>query len=277
MQADVAQQFSETLQYLNKQYTGPTPTIGIVLGTGMGALVESIQIEKQIPYNFIPHFPVSTVESHFGKLIFGKIGPHTVVAMQGRLHYYEGYTMYQITYPIRILRRLGINTLFLSNAAGSVNPKIKKGELMVIEDHINLLPKNPLRGPNMDSLGPRFPDMSQPYNRRLIDRAKAIVSEENIISHAGVYAAVQGPNLETRAEYRYLRLIGADVVGMSTVPEVIVAAHMGVRVFATSVVTDEADPDNLKPVTVEEILTVAAEAEPRLTRLFTRLIAESEA
>jgi purine-nucleoside phosphorylase len=278
MQADVAQQFNETLQFLTKG-AGEQPTVGIVLGTGMGGLADAIEVERQIPYNFIPHFPLSTVESHFGKLLFGKIGSSkgkvNVVAMQGRLHYYEGYSMFQITYPIRIMKMLGVHTLFLSNAAGAVNLNFKKGDLVALDDHINLLPENPLRGPNLDEFGPRFIDMSSPYDPALIARAEAIAKTEGYALRKGVYAAVQGPNLETRAEYRYLRTIGADLVGMSTVPEVIVANHMGVKAFAVSVVTDECDPDNLKPVAVEEIIAVAKAAEPKLSQLLTRLIGET--
>lgn len=265
--------YQETLEYIKKRYDR-TPEVGIVLGTGLGGLIQNIQVEKELAYNFIPHFPISTVESHFGKLIFGELGGKVVVAMQGRMHYYEGYSIHQVTYPIRILKLLGIHTLLLSNAAGAVNLDIKKGSLMAIEDHINLQPDNPLRGPNLERFGPRFPDMSQPYNKALIAQAHAIAQQENIALHEGVYVCVPGPNLETRAEYRYLRIIGADVVGMSTVPEVIVANHCGLRCFAISVVTDECDPDHLEPVALEEIIRVAAEAEPKLTRIMTRIVAE---
>lgn len=267
-------EFEETLQYIRKSYSG-TPTVGIVLGTGMGGLVDSIHIEKTIAYNFIPYFPVSTVESHFGKLIFGKIGDQDIVAMQGRFHYYEGYSMGHITYPIRIMRLLGIKTLYLSNAAGGLNPNIKKGDLMVIDDHINLLPENPLRGQNYEEFGPRFPDMSQPYDKSMIAKAHHIAKDENITLKQGIYVAVQGPNLETRAEYRYLRNIGGDVVGMSTVPEVIVANHMGLRTFAMTVVTDECDPDNLIPLTVDEVIATAAKTEPLLTKILVRMINEN--
>jgi purine-nucleoside phosphorylase len=263
--------FRETMEYIRRYYQGSVE-VGIVLGTGLGGLAENIEKEVQLAYNFIPHFPISTVESHFGRLIFGQLGGKKVVAMQGRFHYYEGYTMYQITYPIRIMKLLGAHTLLLSNAAGAVNLTYKLGDLMIIRDHINLLPENPLRGINLDQLGPRFPDMSQPYDRGLIDRARSIAQDLNVPLREGVYAAVPGPNLETAAEYRYLRIIGADVVGMSTVPECIVANHMGMRVFAMSIVTDIGDPDNLKPVSLEEIITVASEAEPKLTRIFTELV-----
>jgi purine-nucleoside phosphorylase len=263
--------FRETMEYIRRYYQGSVE-IGIVLGTGLGRLAESIEKEVQLAYNFIPHFPISTVESHFGRLIFGTLGGKKVVAMQGRFHYYEGYTMYQITYPIRIMKLLGAHTLLLSNAAGAVNLTYKLGDLMIIRDHINLLPENPLRGINLDQLGPRFPDMSQPYDRTLIAKAKSIAQKLGIPVQEGVYAAVQGPNLETAAEYRYLRIIGADVVGMSTVPECIVANHMGMRVFAMSIVTDIGDPDNLKPVSLEEIIRVANQAEPKLTQIFTELV-----
>jgi len=263
--------FRETMKYIRRYYQGSVE-IGIVLGTGLGRLAESIEKEVQLAYNFIPHFPISTVESHFGRLIFGTLGGKKVVAMQGRFHYYEGYTMYQITYPIRIMKLLGAHTLLLSNAAGAVNLTYKLGDLMIIRDHINLLPENPLRGINLDQFGPRFPDMSQPYDRTLIAKAKSIAQNLGIPVQEGVYAAVQGPNLETAAEYRYLRIIGADVVGMSTVPECIVANHMGMRVFAMSIVTDIGDPDNLNPVSLEEIIRVANQAEPKLTQIFTELV-----
>lgn len=267
--------YNEAYDYIRKMYAEDLD-IGIVLGTGLGGLIREIDEEKTIPYNFIPHFPISTVESHFGKLIFGKIGEKKVVAMQGRFHYYEGYSMQEITFPLRVLKMLGIKALFISNAAGGMNLSYKKGDLMIIEDHINLQPANPLAGPNLDSFGPRFPDMSQPYDTELIHRAQAIADEEEYRVHKGVYVAVTGPNLETRAEYRYLKMIGADVVGMSTVPEVIVANHMGLKTFAISVITDECDPDNLQPIDVEEIIRVAGEAEPRLTFILSKLIHEIE-
>ena len=263
----------EAIGYIRKFYTA-TPKVGIVLGSGLGGLVSEIEVEQEIAYNFIPHFPVSTVESHFGKLIFGTIGDKKVVAMQGRFHYYEGYPMDVITFPIRVMKLLGIERLFISNAAGGMNLSYKKGDLMIIDDHINLQPTNPLVGTNLNELGPRFPDMSRPYDPALIAQAQAIAAEEDITAHVGVYVSVSGPNLETRAEYRYLRLIGADVVGMSTVPEVIVANHMGLRTFAVSVVTDECDPDHLEPVNVADIIATANEAEPRLTRILSRLITE---
>ena len=262
---------TEAYEYIRKM-TDLSPKIGIVLGTGLGGVISEIEIEKSIPYNFIPHFPISTVESHFGRLIFGHIKGKSVVAMQGRFHYYEGYSMQEITFPIRILKKLGVETLFISNAAGGLNLSFKKGDLMVIEDHINLQSENPLAGPNLENYGPRFPDMSAPYDRALIDQALETGREMGINVHEGVYVSVNGPNLETRAEYRFLRLIGADVVGMSTVPEVIVARHMDLRVFAISVVTDECDPDNLAPVDVADIIETAGKAEPFMTAILCKLI-----
>jgi purine-nucleoside phosphorylase len=251
-----------------------TPGTGIVLGTGLGGLVTEISVEKEIPYNFIPHFPVATVESHFGKLICGTIGNKKVIAMQGRFHMYEGYSPSEISFPVRVMKLLGIQTLFISNAAGGINPSFKKGDLMIIDDHINLLGKNPLTGPNDERFGPRFPDMSEPYSFELISLAEKTAATENIPVKKGVYVAVPGPNLETKAEYRFLRTIGSDAVGMSTVPEVIAAVHMGLNCFAMSVITDECDPDNLKPVDIREIIEIAGKAEPKLTRIMSRMIRE---
>jgi purine-nucleoside phosphorylase len=259
--------------YIKSRIGDFEPEVGIILGTGLGGLVKEIEVEKQLMYSNIPEFPISTLEFHSGKLIFGTLAGVKVVAMQGRLHYYEGYSMQQITLPVRVMKMLGIKTLFVSNASGSLNPAFKKGDLMVIEDHINLQPNNPLIGRNELELGPRFPDMSQAYNSALIDKALDIASANNIICHKGVYVAVTGPNLETKAEYRYLRIIGGDAVGMSTVPEVIVASHMGLPVFAISVLTDEGFTDVLQPVSVEEILEVAYEAEPKMTLILKELIA----
>ena len=263
----------QTTLYIKNRIGDFEPEIGIILGTGLGGLVTEIEVEKQLMYSNIPDFPISTLEFHSGKLIFGTLAGKKVVAMQGRLHYYEGYTMQQITFPVRVMKMLGIKTLFVSNASGSLNPNIKKGDLMVIEDHINLQPHNPLIGRNEEDLGPRFPDMSQPYRRDLIKVALNIAKENNITCHKGVYVAVTGPNLETKAEYRYLRIIGGDAVGMSTVPEVIVANHMGLPVFAISVLTDEGFPETLNPVSLEEILAVAHEAEPKMTLILKKLIA----
>lgn len=268
---DALEQLNEAYEHIKKQISGE-PEIGIILGTGLGKLVAEIKIEKTIPYNFIPYFPISTVESHFGKLIFGTIGDQKIVAMQGRFHFYEGYNMQQITFPLRVLKMLGIKTLFISNAAGGMNLDYKKGDLMIIDDHINLQGSNPLIGPNRAEFGPRFPDMSAPYDKELINKALEYGKSQNFRIHTGVYVAVNGPQLETRAEYRFLRMIGADAVGMSTVPEVIVANHMGLRTFAMSVITDECNPDNLSAVDVSEIIAVANEAEPRLTSILKHLI-----
>jgi purine-nucleoside phosphorylase len=248
-----------TTNYIKNRIGDFVPQVGIILGTGLGALVKEIEVEKQLMYGNIPDFPISTVEFHSGKLIFGTLAGTRVVAMQGRLHYYEGYNMQQITFPVRVMKMLGIETLLVSNASGSLNPAFKKGDLMVISDHINLQPQNPLIGRNEDELGPRFPDMSQAYNRQLINKALDIAKTNNITCHKGVYVAVTGPNLETGAEYRYLRIIGGDAVGMSTVPEVIVANHMGLPVFAISVLTDEGFPEDLKPVSIAEIIAIAQE------------------
>ena len=261
----------ETQRYLADKITTP-PTIGIVLGTGLGGLAHEIQAEHTISYADIPHFPVSTVETHDGKLIYGTLGNQRVIAMQGRFHHYEGYSMQQITYPIRLMKLLGVTTLYISNVAGGINTRYEKGDLVIIEDHINLQTANPLTGPNLDNFGPRFPDMSQPYDPEMMHHAWQVVKEAGFRIHKGVYAAVNGPNLETRAEYRFLRTIGADLVGMSTVPEVIVARHQNMRVLAVSIITDLCDPDQLEPVSVSEIIRVAGEAEPKLTRLFYRMI-----
>lgn len=246
--------------------------IGIVLGTGLGNLALQIDAEEIIDYADIPNFPVSTVESHSGKLIYGNLNGKKVLAMQGRFHYYEGYSGQEITFPIRVMKLLGIEKLLISNAAGTVNPNFKKGELMLIDDHINMLPDNPLRGKNFDELGPRFPDMSRPYNKEMNDLLKVIAKEKGITLHEGVYTPVAGPNLETRAEYRYLKTIGTDAVGMSTVPEVIVANHMSMPCVAISVLTDECDPDNLHPVSIAEILEIAGRAEKDLTMLYVELV-----
>jgi len=263
----------QTTLYIKNRIGDFEPEVGIILGTGLGGLVSEIEVEKQLMYSNIPDFPMSTLEFHAGKLIFGTLQGKKVVAMQGRLHFYEGYTMQQITFPVRVMKMLGIKTLFVSNASGALNPAFRKGDLMVIDDHINLQPMNPLIGRNDDELGPRFPDMSQPYKTALVKKALDIAKENNITCHRGVYVAVTGPNLETKAEYRYLRIIGGDAVGMSTAPEVIVANHMGLPVFAISVLTDEGFPDNLHPVSVEEILAVAHEAEPKMTLILKKLIA----
>lgn len=243
------------------------PDAAIILGTGLGALASEIDREAEIPYGDIPGFPLSTVETHEGRLLCGMLGGRTVIAMQGRFHRYEGYTLQQVTFPVRILRALGARSLVVSNACGCMHPDWERGDLVLIADHINLLGDNPLIGPNDDALGPRFPDMSQPYDERLRALARQVAAGRGITLREGVYVAVPGPNLETRAEYRLLRIIGADVVGMSTVPEVIVAVHGGMRVLGVSIITDMCLPDELEPASVEAIIAAAREAEPRLTTL----------
>lgn len=263
----------ETTDFLKK--TGIVePLVGIILGTGLVELVRHIQIEKTIDYSEIPNFPVSTVEFHKGKLIYGNIAGKKVLAMQGRFHLYEGYTMQQITFPIRVMKMFGIRHLLLSNAAGGINTNFKKGDLVLIDDHINLQNGNPLIGHNFDELGSRFPDMSSPYSQVLNTAFEKTASELNIPLKKGVYVSVTGPNLETRAEYRFLKIIGADMVGMSTVPEVIVANHMRLPCAAVSVITDECDPDNLKPVDIAEIIKVAGKTDKKLSMLFTTIISK---
>lgn len=261
----------ETTAFLQSQGI-EAPEVGIVLGTGLGGLVKEIEVIKAIDYDKIPHFPVSTVESHHGKLIYGTVKGKKVLAMQGRFHYYEGYDMQQITFPIRVMKQIGVKNLLISNAAGAVNLAFKKSTLMLITDHINLFPSNPLIGKNYPELGPRFPDMSEPYSKKLNNELRIIAKEKGILLHEGVYVPVTGPNLETRAEYRMIGKLGGDAAGMSTVPEVIVANHMGLPCCAISVLTDECDPDHLAPVSLEEILAAAAIAEPQLTNLYTELI-----
>lgn len=243
------------------------PKFGIVLGTGLGAVADRIDAKARIPYRDIPHFPTSTVETHAGELILGTLADKPVVALSGRFHYYEGYTLQQVTFPIRVARALGIHTLIVSNACGGLNPQFRAGDIMIITDHINLIGDNPLIGSNDDALGPRFPDMSEPYTEGLIELAESIALEKGIKVQRGVYLACPGPNLETRAEYRMMRAMGADAVGMSTVPEVIVAVHSGLKVLGFSVVTDECLPDALEPVNIEKIISVANEAEPKVTGL----------
>jgi len=267
------QKIKETTAFLQSKSINH-PEIGIILGTGLGKMVREINIECQIDYEEIPNFPVSTVEFHKGKLIYGELSGKKVLAMQGRFHYYEGYTMEEITFPVRVMKELGVKNLLISNAGGAMNLDFKKGSLMLIDDHINLLGTSPLVGPNHDKLGPRFPDMSQPYSKFLNDKMEQIAKENNINLNKGVYVAVTGPNLETRAEYRFLRGIGADVVGMSTVPEAIVANHAGLPCAAISVLTDECDPDNLKPVDIDDIIQTAATAEEDLIVLIKNLVKE---
>jgi purine-nucleoside phosphorylase len=266
------EQFKESVAFI-KTKTSVEPTIGIILGTGLGGLVKEINVIDEIPYDHIPHFPVSTVESHSGKLIFGELGGKKVVAMQGRFHFYEGYDMKQVTFPVRVMKLLGIQRLFVSNASGGVNPDFEVGEIMIMDDHINLFPAHPLIGKNFDELGPRFPDMSVPYDPEMIALAKTIAAENNIRVSVGTYAGLTGPTLETPAEYSYVRAIGADAVGMSTVPEVIVARHMSIPCFAISIITDLGVPGKIKEVSVQDVIEVASRQEPKMTLIMRELIA----
>jgi purine-nucleoside phosphorylase len=263
---ELATHVEQAVAAIRKQWSG-SARAGIILGTGLGSVAGQIATEATIDYSTIPHFPRSTTPGHTGQLVCGRLEGVPVVAMEGRFHAYEGYSQRQITFPVRVMRTLGAEVLIVSNACGGMNPQYAQGDIMVIEDHINLMSGNPLIGVNDERLGPRFPDMSAPYDRLLIDRALQIARSENFVAHKGVYVAVTGPNLETRAEYRFLRLIGADVVGMSTVPEVIVAVHAGMRVLGLSIVTDMCLPDALKPASLHEILATAAAAEPRLRKI----------
>lgn len=267
-------QIQEATQFI-RSHGIEAPEVGVILGTGLGnQFVKEIKNPVVINYNSIPHFPISTVEYHKGKLIYGTVKGKRVLAMQGRFHYYEGYSMQQITLPVRVMKLLGVEHLLISNAAGNMNLKWKKGQLMLIDDHINLLQDNPLRGHNVEVFGPRFPDMSRPYSPRLNKKLINIAKKRGIRLNVGVYVAVMGPNLETRAEYRFLHRIGADAVGMSTVPEVIVANHMGMPCCAISVLTDDCDPDDLKPVDLRQIVETAGKAERRLTELYLELISK---
>lgn len=262
----------ETTDYLEGQgYKGAE--LGIILGTGLGGLVDYIDIEKSVEYSDIPNFPEATVESHSGKLILGKLNGRRCIVMSGRFHFYEGYTMQEVTMPIRIMKLLGVHTVLISNACGGINPDYKPASLMIIDDHINMIPGNPLVGKNYSELGPRFVDMSEPYDAGLISKMESIAAKLGIEINKGVYVAWIGPSLETRAEYRFIKIMGADVVGMSTVPEVIVANHMGMKVAAVSVITDLCDPDNLAPVKIEDLLENAAIAEKDLVKLFKELAA----
>ncbi len=265
-------QFKESVAYI-QQKTNVQPTIGIILGTGLGGLVQEINVIDEIPYQDIPNFPVSTVESHSGKLIFGELGGKKVVAMQGRFHFYEGYSMQQVTFPVRVMKLLGIEKLFVSNASGGVNPDFEVGEIMIQNDHINLFPAHPLIGKNFDELGPRFPDMSEPYDPTMITLAQQIAAENNIKVSVGTYAGLTGPTLETPAEYGYVRAIGADAVGMSTVPEVIVARHMEIPCFAISIITDLGVPGKIQKVSVQDVIAVASRQEPKMTKIMRELIA----
>ncbi len=248
------------------------PQTAIILGTGLGALVDHIEDKQYIPYSEIPNFPVSTVEGHSGNLIFGKLGNKPVMAMQGRFHYYEGYNMQQVTFPVRVMKNLGIKTLFVSNAAGGMNPEFMIGDIMVITDHINLFPEHPLHGKNYNELGPRFPDMSEAYSRRLIKHAFEIAEEKGIRLMKGVYVGTQGPTFETPAEYRYFHIIGGDAVGMSTVPEVIVARHSGIEVFGVSVITDLGVEGIVEEVSHEEVQKAAQAAQPKMMEIMTELV-----
>lgn len=269
------EEFFDAVKFIQNKYQG-APQFGIILGTGLGKLVDEIEVECTIDYKDIPHFPVSTVESHSGRLIFGKIASKTVVVMQGRFHYYEGYSAKEITFPVRVMKLMGIEKLFISNACGGVNPAHEVGDLMIINDHINLHPDNPLRGPNLDAFGPRFPDMSEPYDRKMIAQALEIAKEHDIKVHTGVYASVTGPNLETPAEYHFVRVLGADVVGMSTIPENLVARHMSIPVFAISVITDLGVEGKIEKVSLEDVLAAASKAEPFMTAIFKELIARQD-
>ena len=268
---NMLQKIEECASFLNEKGF-KSPEIAVVLGTGLGSFVQHIDIIHTIPYHEIPHFPVATVEFHKGQLIYGTVQVKKIMAMQGRFHYYEGYSMQQITFPIRVMKALGVQFLLLSNAAGGMNPLFKKGYMVLINDHINLLPENPLRGLNDPAFGNRFVDMCNPYDEAMGQQLiKAAHASQKELLH-GVYVAVQGPNLETRAEYRYLRAAGADMVGMSTVPEVIVANHIGLRCAAVSVITDECDPDHLQPVNIAEIIEVAGRADAGLSEIFAKAI-----
>lgn len=263
----------ETAAAAIREHWPRRPHAGIILGTGLGNLVEELDVEVALDYEQIPHFVNSTAVSHRGRLVCGLLRNVPVMVMEGRLHMYEGYSLRQITLPVRVMKAAGAELLVVSNASGGMNPHYRCGDIIVIEDHINLMGDNPLIGVNDDRLGPRFPDMSQPYDQQLIDRTLEIARRENIVAHKGIFVAVAGPNLETRAEYRFLRTIGADIVGMSTVPEVIVAVHAGLRVLGLSIVTDMCLPDALQPANIDHIISIANEAQPRLTKLVTSVLA----
>lgn len=262
---------AEAVSFIQSK-TSVKPEVLVILGTGLGNLASQMETETEIPYEEIPHFPVSTVETHSGRLLFGRLGGKNAVLMQGRFHYYENYSMQQIAFPVRVAKALGAHTLLVSNAAGGMNPLYRRGDIMLITDHINMLGDNPLIGPNDDELGVRFPDMSEPYSNDLIELAEQVALDKGIKMHQGVYVAVTGPNLETRAEYRFLRYIGADVVGMSTIPEVIAATHMGMKVLGVSAITDECFPDSLQPVNMAEIVEAASIAEPKLTQVISGVL-----
>ena len=265
------EKIKETAEFLKKQVPA-IPETAIILGTGLGDLVNQITDKKEIPYQQIPNFPLSTVEGHSGKLIFGKLGKKDVLAMQGRFHFYEGYDMKQVTFPVRVMKELGVKTLFVSNAAGGMNPTFSVGDLMIIRDHINLFPEHPLRGKNFKELGDRFPDMSEAYSKKLIEKALEIARKNNIPVQQGVYVGTSGPTFETPAEYRYFHIIGGDAVGMSTVPEVIVARHGGMDVFAISVITDLGVEGIVEKVSHEEVQKAAAQAQPKMMQIMRELV-----
>ena len=271
--ASILDELNETTSYIRQQYKA-APVVGIVLGSGLGNFTSELNVEKEIAYSDIPNFPVSTVEGHSGKLIFGEMGGKKVVAMAGRFHFYEGYTPQQVAYPIRVMKMLGVQTVLISNAAGGMGLNFKVGDLMIIKDHISFFAINPLLGQNVEALGPRFPDMSEPYSNELIAKAKTIAERLQIPVHTGVYAGVTGPTFETRAEYKVLHTLGGDAVGMSTVQEVIAAVHAGMRVFAMSVITDIGIREEDNVITHEEVLQAARDAEPKLTAIFTNLVQE---
>lgn len=269
--AEFRQKRDQSVDFLRSK-TDFQPDYLLILGTGLGQLAEEIDTVLTVEYDQIPNFPVSTVESHKGRLIFGELGGKKVVAMQGRFHYYEGYSMQQIAFPVRVAKALGAHTLFVSNACGGLNPNFRRGDIMLIKDHINFLGDNPLIGPNDEDLGPRFPDMSEPYTERLIDTAETVALDLSLKMHQGVYLAISGPMMETKAEYRYMRQLGADVVGMSTVPEVIAAVHMGMDVLGISVITDECFPDALEAVSLDDVLEAAGMAEPKMTQIIIEVL-----
>ncbi|MEM7812387.1 MAG: purine-nucleoside phosphorylase [Planctomycetota bacterium] len=269
--SELASRIDAAVASIRSSYAG-TPRVGMILGTGLGDLADRIEADASIAYESIPHFPASTVESHAGQFVCGTLGGTPVVAMQGRFHYYEGYSLQDVTFPVRVMKALGCETLVVTNAAGGMNPQYELADIVLVEDHINLIPDNPLRGPNDDALGPRFPDMCEPYSKELLAKAKETARKLGTPFQQGVFVAVPGPNLETRAEYRWLRSMGADVVGMSTVPEVIVAAHCDLKVLCCSVVTDLCLPDALEPVELPKILEVAARGGERLSELLLRLV-----
>ncbi len=266
------EKINQTAEYIRSRVDGQMPTTAIILGTGLGALVDHIDDKQYIPYTDIPNFPVSTVEGHSGNLIFGRLGDRRVIAMQGRFHYYEGYDMKQVTFPVRVFKALGVDTLFVSNAAGGMNPEFRVGEIMIITDHINLFPENPLRGKNYSELGPRFPAMTEAYDKNLIRLADSIAAELDIRVKHGVYFGTPGPTFETPAEYEYFRIIGGDAVGMSTVPEVIVANHAGIKVFGVSVITDLGGKDITEVPTHEEVQKAAMAAQPKMMEIMRKLV-----